>query len=358
MEVLMRVMLALAPLMLVASCVPDGQPRLHEIVLYGEENTRLTYLYGTPVTLLLGEEEVALERGSPAGDDPLAIEEALLVAGRPYLRERVQPLAQPPSEVSSIQRSSDLRVALQADTGPILYFDGQMWFELLGDGRAGVNTRAVPRPRLGGLRGLGELTRDESRALQRHLEALGKPVAVTVLDEVPAARRSADGVSEYLRTGLYLQGDFNAVAAPPRRQQSELVWEVMGRGAQASGFSEREFILVSDAEMLRDLWNRAHGSQLQVPPVPEVDFGRETVVALFLGTKPTGGYSIDVEGVTLEQGELFIDVRVEEPPPGAITTQALTSPWVMVRILRGGIGAAWVRQAGSERLLGAASPGL
>jgi hypothetical protein len=104
------------------------------------------------------------------------------------------------------------------------------------------------------------------------------------------------------------------------------------------------------------LWNRAHGAQLQVPPVPEVDFRRETIVALFMGSRPTGGYGIEVEQVTLTQGGMFLDVRLIEPAPGAITTQALTSPWVMVRVLRGGIGAAWIRQAGTERLLGAATP--
>ena len=354
----MRVLLALLPLLLMAACVPEGHPRLHEITLYGAENLRLSYLYGAPTTLMLGEREVALERGAGDGEDPLALAEALSIDGRPYLRERLAPPDAAPTEVSSISRSSDLRVEVNEDTGPILYYDGRMWFTLLGDGRGGIDTRVVPRPRIGGLRGLGELTRAEADAITAYLEE-GGPVAVTVLDEVPAPPRSADGVSEYQRTGLYLQRDFGTSTAPANRPApQDVVWEVMGQGNQAVGFEEQSFRLIREESTLRTLWNRAHGSQLQVPRVPEVDFSRETVVALFLGTKPTGGYGLEVVEVTLAQGELFVDVRTAEPSPDAITTQALTSPWVMVRVLRGGIDSAWVREADSERLLGAAVPPL
>lgn len=354
----MRVLLALLPLLLMAACVPDGEPRLHEVVLYGAENTRISYFYGGPTTLMLGDREVALERAGSGDADPLALAEALSVDGRNFLRERVPRLDTPPSEVSALARSSDLRVEVFEDTGPIVYFDGRMWFTLLGDGRDGVNTRVVPRPRIGGLRGLGDLTRAEADALTRYLEQ-GGPVAVTVLDEVPAMRRSAEGVDEYLRTGLYLQRDFETSAATPRQPvRDEIVWEVLGEGNQAVGFEQQRFFLVRDDATLRTLWNRAHGSQLQVPPVPDVTFSRETVVALFLGTKPTGGYGIEVQDLALTQGELFIDARISEPAPDAITTQALTSPWVMIRVLAGGVDSAWVRDAGSERLLGAAVPSL
>lgn len=350
----MRVLLALAPLLLIVSCVPEGQPRLHEVVLYGAENSRLTYFYGTPTTLLLGEEEIALERLDGEGDDPLLVSQALSVAAEPYLRESVAPLQEAPVEVVSVARSSDLRVAVNEDTGPVLYFDGSMWFTLIGDGRAGMDMRVVPRPRIGGLSGLGELTREEAQAIQEYLEAEG-PVAVTVLDRVPASPRVADGTSEYLRTALYLQRDFATTAAPPRREQEELVWEEMADGNNAVGVEDETYYLVRTEEALRTLWNRAYGSRLQVPDVPEVNFSRETVVALFMGSRPTGGYSLEVESVTIEGGEVYVDVNRIEPGPDEITTQALTSPWTMIRILRGGLSTIWVREAGTDRLLGTAS---
>lgn len=351
----MRVLLALAPLLLIVSCVPEGQPRLHEVVLYGAENSRLSYFYGTPTSLLLGEEEISLERLEAQDQDPLLVAQALSVDGQPYLRESVTPLQQAPVEVESVARSSDLRVAVNQDTGPVLYFDGDMWFTLLGDGRAGMDVRVVPRPRIGGLSGLGEITREEARALREYLEAEG-PVALTVLDQVPAQPRVADGTSEYLRTAFYLQREFETTAAPPRQEREELVWEEIADGNNAVGVDDGNYYLVRTEEALRTLWNRAYGSRLQVPDVPQVHFSRETVVALFMGSRPTGGYGLEVESVTIEGGEVYVDVNRIEPGPDAITTQALTSPWTMIRILRGGLGTIWIREAGSDRLLGTASP--
>lgn len=352
----MRVLLALTPLLLIVACAPEGQPRLHEVVLYGAENTRLSYFYGMPTALMLGDREVVLERESFGQDDPLAVTGALAIDGDPYLSERTRPLEERPNEVSTISRSSDLRAKVNRDSGPIVYFDGRMWFTLLADARAGIDSRVVPKPRIGGLRGIGSLTRAEADAVTRYLESDG-PVVVTVLDEVPAEPRVADGASEYLRTALFLQREFGAPVASTKPRQQELVWEVIAEGRQASGFEEQTFRLVTDQETLRTLWNRAHASQLQAPPLPDVSFARETVVALFLGSKPTGGYGLQVENATLREGELMVDVRLIEPAEGAITTQALTSPWAMVRVLRGGIEVAWVREAGSERLLGAATRG-
>jgi hypothetical protein len=65
---------------------------------------------------------------------------------------------------------------------------------------------------------------------------------------------------------------------------------------------------------------------------PAVDFETETVVFLFGGQRSTGGYSVDVRGVTMEGDTLVIDGSVQGPPPGAITTQALTSPYAVLAV--------------------------
>ena len=91
-----------------------------------------------------------------------------------------------------------------------------------------------------------------------------------------------------------------------------------------------------------------------MPPLPDVDFRRETIVAAFAGTKPSGGYGIGIERVTLEGNDVYLDLNETEPAADTITTQALTSPWVMLRILRGDINAAWFRNAADGALFGVA----
>ena len=80
----------------------------------------------------------------------------------------------------------------------------------------------------------------------------------------------------------------------------------MAQGNQARGFDSASYQLVTNEAQLLSLWNLAHSSQLTVPPVPRVDFQRETVVAIFLGTRSTGGYSVTVQQVSEENGELYL----------------------------------------------------
>jgi hypothetical protein len=61
-----------------------------------------------------------------------------------------------------------------------------------------------------------------------------------------------------------------------------------------------------------------------LPPATEIDFSRAAVVAAFAGTKNTGGYS-----VAIRQANGKISINVIEPPKDAITTDALTMPFLV-----------------------------
>src|SRR5690606_4117022 len=130
-EVLMRVLVvALAPLLLIA-CAPPTLPALHEIVLVGSENVRLSYFYGTPTAIGLGGETLELTRAGATGEDPLAVEGALRIGGRPYLAEPVPAPRFAPTEVRRVSATSDMRVQVGRDVAQVVYFDGSMWFTLL-----------------------------------------------------------------------------------------------------------------------------------------------------------------------------------------------------------------------------------
>jgi hypothetical protein len=67
-------------------------------------------------------------------------------------------------------------------------------------------------------------------------------------------------------------------------------------------------------------------------PAPRVDFTREMVVGVFLGSRPTGGYSVTIAAVEAKGADLIVTYRVAEPSRDAMVTQALTSPVHLVRI--------------------------
>ncbi len=340
-----------------AGCLPafrQGAPALHDVALYTPQGgTIYGYFYGEPADLQVAGDAVELTTG--ASDEPLSVPTALLIGGAPYLKESVTPLGNAPVVVQRVPYSTDLTVSAEDDTRGVLYYDGEAWFTVAGELTAGSSLRVVPRQRLEGLFGLGELTRAEAEVFGRDLEARG-PVVVSALTEVRDRTRQANGLGDYRSTALVIQRGLETVAVTPTPTDPEASpeWDVLASGAQATGGESPSYELVTSEAGLQTLWGRAYGTMIDLPPLPTVDFGRSSVAAVFLGAKRTGGYSVDVQNVALQNGELYLDVAVTEPAPGDITTQALTHPWIMVQIDTPSLAAAWFRDVSSGELLGTA----
>lgn len=349
----MRYLTVLVSGILLAGCVPsEGSGlTLHDIALYNYDgNTLYGYFYGEPTTLQFGGRTLELTEG--ASDNPLAVPSALLVNGDPYLAETIPGFGAPPVEVERVRLSTEISLVARAATGPVVYYDGNRWFTLAETTEAGFDVLVRPRERIGGLRGVGELTAEEARTFQRAFEAQG-PVTVAALSPRTPQRR-VGGISNYRSTALFVQQDIETsttFAAPPVQ---EVRWEIVASGNQAVTGEGRQFsIATSQSELVR-LWNQAYGSILTPPPLPDVDFRRESVVAMFLGTQPTGGYGLGVREVTLEDNEVYVTVDITEPGPNSITTQALTNPWIFVRVGRPDVSVAWFRSAENRDLVGVA----
>lgn len=64
---------------------------------------------------------------------------------------------------------------------------------------------------------------------------------------------------------------------------------------------------------------------------PKVDFDKHQVVALFLGVRNTGGYSISVDRVEEVDNKIVVYSHVENPD-GGMVTMAITNPFVIAEI--------------------------
>jgi PrcB C-terminal len=77
------------------------------------------------------------------------------------------------------------------------------------------------------------------------------------------------------------------------------------------------------------LW-RTHAGMLK--PAPSVDLTKRTVVAVFLGSRPTAGYSVEIVGTRQEGKTLVVEWREVRPKERMLLAQVLTSPAVIVSI--------------------------
>src|SRR5207249_8127516 len=76
--------------------------------------------------------------------------------------------------------------------------------------------------------------------------------------------------------------------------------------------------LIQDANAWAQFW-----SELGVGDRPEVDFTHELVIAVASGRQRSGGFSIAVERVAQQEGDLTIQVVEISPGPNCVTTSEL-----------------------------------
>lgn len=65
---------------------------------------------------------------------------------------------------------------------------------------------------------------------------------------------------------------------------------------------------------------------------PAVDFNARTVVAVFLGTRMTAGYAVEILRTRDEKGALIVEWQERRPSRDMMTAQVVTSPAVIASI--------------------------
>lgn len=98
--------------------------------------------------------------------------------------------------------------------------------------------------------------------------------------------------------------------------------------------TERRHMLITDQATLLAVWRDLDG---RMPP--SIDFERQAVLAVFMGQRRTGGYSIRVDEVVRDGDVLKVGVETRSPGADCITTQALTEPYHLVVIPSGAVRA-------------------
>ena len=78
------------------------------------------------------------------------------------------------------------------------------------------------------------------------------------------------------------------------------------------------------------LW-KAHAPTVKMP---SVDFTKNMVVGIFLGTKPSDGYQVEIVGVRTQEKELIVEYVQRTPGRGTMAAQILTEPYHLVAVAK------------------------
>lgn len=66
--------------------------------------------------------------------------------------------------------------------------------------------------------------------------------------------------------------------------------------------------------------------------MPDVDFTKNMVVGIFLGTKPSAGHDVEIVGVRTQEKELIVEYVQKQPARGTMAAQILTEPFHLVSV--------------------------
>ena len=103
----------------------------------------------------------------------------------------------------------------------------------------------------------------------------------------------------------------------------------VARGSMSSIDEPYQAVVRSQADWTA-LWAR-HGAGT---PAPAVDFKARMVVGVFLGSRPTAGYAVEIVDVRRVDDGLVVEYRETAPAPDRMVAQVITAPFHLVSFER------------------------
>ena len=144
-------------------------------------------------------------------------------------------------------------------------------------------------------------------------------IALNLMMPVAAqALRPADTV-----TTVVAQAFRPADAAPPDVAQAFRpadALRTLDKGDHSNVDDAKQAVARTDAEWTA-LWQQHSPDH----PRPRVDFSKEMVVGVFLGSRPTAGYVLEIVSAATEGSAFVVRYREKMPPAGALSAQVITS---------------------------------
>jgi hypothetical protein len=91
-------------------------------------------------------------------------------------------------------------------------------------------------------------------------------------------------------------------------------------------------VVVRTQREWESLWQRLGSGE----PRPPMDFGKKMIVGVFLGSRPTAGYRVDIVEVASQGDAVVVRYTERKPAPGRMVAQIVTAPFHLVSCDRRG----------------------
>ncbi len=102
---------------------------------------------------------------------------------------------------------------------------------------------------------------------------------------------------------------------------------VISRAEMSMVDSPRQAVARSTAEWAA-LWRQHDWDSAP----PKIDFNTRTVIAVFLGSRPSAGFAVEIVGTREANGTLIVQWQERRPSRDSVSAQVLTSPAIIASI--------------------------
>ena len=107
--------------------------------------------------------------------------------------------------------------------------------------------------------------------------------------------------------------------------------KLVDEGGYANYDLKAQNIVIKDENAFEHFWNNLHESVNPNPAVPEIDFSINMVLVSIMGSKPHGGYFVQIDNAIYVDNTFVAKVK-KTSPRNCFTTQAITNPYVIVKV--------------------------
>jgi PrcB C-terminal len=114
---------------------------------------------------------------------------------------------------------------------------------------------------------------------------------------------------------------------PLAMQQNADTPRTIDKGERSNIDESKQVVVRTEADWTK-LWQQ-HSPDRQRPTV---DFAKDMIVGVFMGSRSSAGYNISIVSTFSKDGNVLVRYQESTPRPGTMTAQVLTFPYHLVAV--------------------------
>ncbi len=122
----------------------------------------------------------------------------------------------------------------------------------------------------------------------------------------------------------------NQVAQDIQTTSKEINFENIAKDNNTFTNLDAQNLVINDQTELKKILTKI-GASSKFPDTSSFDFSMNTLIAVFQGKEPSGGYSIEITKI-IEVDKIIVTVMEKSPGLGCVTTTETTNPYHIIKI--------------------------